>query len=221
MKPKTIRFTLVSHVLLACLFSTALSGQTKDSVIKKIYLQIGGGGSSHNGSGADFGIQAVFKHNWTTRFSYQDIEMDPKNLPRDYKPGYTVLLVLPIPDGNPSTKLSFYNFSFGKCFEAGRKLWFAADAGLSIVNGEKLSFTPQQVEETYWLIGYTASANYSVKKEKQTTIGATFRADFNWAIFSFAGLGAGVYTNVNSIQSPVGFQVKLIVGRMYRKNRRH
>jgi len=33
------------------------------------------------------------------------------------------------------------------------------------------------------------------------------------------GLGCGVFANINSIQSPVGFQVKLIVGYMGREKK--
>ncbi len=47
-------------------------------------------------------------------------------------------------------------------------------------------------------------------------MGAMLKADVNWAFASFAGLGAGVFANFNSIQSLVGFQIKLIVGKMNR-----
>ena len=45
------------------------------------------------------------------------------------------------------------------------------------------------------------------------------RTDVNWAFSSFMGLGAGFFANINSIQSPVGFHVKLIVGNMGRVKR--
>ena len=35
------------------------------------------------------------------------------------------------------------------------------------------------------------------------------RADLNWGFASFMGLGCGVFININSIQSPVGFQGKI------------
>jgi len=48
------------------------------------------------------------------------------------------------------------------------------------------------------------------------------KTDVNWAFSSFMGLGAGVFANVNSIQSPIGFHIKLLVGNMGRekKNRK-
>ena len=45
------------------------------------------------------------------------------------------------------------------------------------------------------------------------------QADINWAFASFMGLGAGVYANINSIQSPVGFNMKLLVGKMRREKK--
>ena len=43
------------------------------------------------------------------------------------------------------------------------------------------------------------------------------RADYNWAFSRFFGLGAGVFANFNSIQSPVGFNLKLTMGMMRKK----
>ncbi len=221
MKIKTTSLIQTTCLLLfSCLLSAGVHGQIKETPVKKIYLQVGTGGSTQNGIFSGIGVQAVLKHNWTTTFSYYSIEeMKVKNLPSDYEPGYTVLLVIPISDGYPTIKENIYSFIGGKCFEAGRKIWFTTEAGFSIVNGETVSFTPRTVEETFWLIGYSYSSNYFVKREKKTTIGGMLRADFNWAITSFAGLGAGVFANINSIQSPMGFEFKLIIGWMNRKSK--
>ena len=51
-------------------------------------------------------------------------------------------------------------------------------------------------------------------------MGAMLKADFNWAFASFAGVGAGVFANLNSIQSPVGFQIKLLIGKMNKQKKR-
>ena len=45
------------------------------------------------------------------------------------------------------------------------------------------------------------------------------QADINWAFASFMGVGAGVYANLNSIQSPIGFNIKLLVGKMGRERK--
>ena len=42
------------------------------------------------------------------------------------------------------------------------------------------------------------------------------QADINWAFASFMGMGVGAYANINSIQSPIGVQLKLIIGKMGR-----
>jgi hypothetical protein len=46
-----------------------------------------------------------------------------------------------------------------------------------------------------------------------------FQGGINWAFASFMGFGAGVYANVNSTQSPVGFNIKLFVGKMGREKK--
>ena len=68
----------------------------------------------------------------------------------------------------------------------------------------------------------TTSSNYSSSKESKGTMGVAMRADLNWGFASFMGLGCGAFANINSIQSPIGFQVKLMVGNMGRekKNRK-
>jgi hypothetical protein len=50
-------------------------------------------------------------------------------------------------------------------------------------------------------------------------MGAMLKTDINWAFASFMGLGAGVFANFNSIQSPVGFQLKFIVGDIGREKK--
>lgn len=111
--------------------------------------------------------------------------------------------------------MDLISFTAGKFFETGRKTWFTTETGFSIVNGDKMNFTSQPV--VLDIVHY--SSNYSVKKEKKTTIGGMLKADFNWAFLPFLGLGAGAFANFNSIQSPVGFQVKIICGWMNRKRK--
>lgn len=214
-KTKSLKNQKTCFLLVSCFLCIATYSQTKDSALKKIYLQLASGGSSKNGSFSELGIQAVLKNNWTATFSYHNIKGDPKNLPSNYEPGYTVLIILPIGGGYPTTNMNLFSFTGGKCFEAGRKIWFTAEAGFSVIDGEKMTFNPQPVE----LDGWYYSSNYSIKKENKTAIGGILKADFNWAFLPFAGLGAGAFANFNSIQSPVGFQVKLIVGWMNRKRK--
>lgn len=204
-----------SFLLLLCLLCFAANGQAKQPVVKKIYSQVGGGPASQDGTVSEFGIQAVLKNNWTTTVSYQSIEMDPRDLPADYKSGYTIILVFPIYDVYPVLKMNLFSLTAGKLFEAGRSTWFTTEAGFSIINGEKMNFTSQPVVQDVWY----STSNYAIKKENKTTIGGMLKADFNWAFLPFLGLGAGAFANFNSIQSPVGFQVKIICGWMNRKSK--
>ena len=208
-----------SFLFLSCLLCTVTHGQSNDTAVKKeialkkMYVQAATGPSTQNGAVYEFGLQAVLKHNWVATFSYQNIEMDPKGLPSDYEQGYTYILVLPFPDVYPVTKMNLFSFTGGKCFEMGRKIWFTTEAGFSIVNGDNMTFTPQDVTDD----GMYISSNYAVKKENKTTIGAMLKADFNWAFSSYVGLGVGAFANFSSIQSPVGIQVKLISGWLRKK----
>ena len=110
----------------------------------------------------------------------------------------------------------------GKYFKGGRNTWFTAEGGLSAVSGKKINFSPNKQGSSTWifpLIGETPANYVFTEEEKKTTMGAMLKADFNWAFSSFAGLGGGVFANINSIQSPVGFHIKLIVGKMNREKK--
>jgi hypothetical protein len=215
MKINTKNLLPTAFILLSCFLCLATNAQSKETTIKKVYGQIGIGAASKNGVIADLGIQAILKKNWTATVSYQSIEMDPKNLPADYEQGYTVIFIIPIYDEYPAVKMNLISFTAGKYFETGRKTWFTTEAGISIGTGDKMSFTPQPAIHDIWY----ATSNYSVTKENTTTLGAVLKADFNWAFLPYVGLGAGVFANFNSVQSPVGFQVKLLFGWMNTKRK--
>ncbi len=205
----------ISLLLLSCFLCFAAYSQTKEKSVKKIYLQAAAGGTSQNGFSGELGIQAILKSNWTATFSYHKIEMDPQNLPADYKEGVTILVFFPVYDEFPYNNMNLFSFTTGKFFETGRKTWFTTEAGFSIVNGEKVKFTSQPVVVSF----LHTSSNYSFTKEKKTTFGGMLKADFNWAFLPYVGLGAGVFANFNSIQSPVGFQLKLTCGWMNNKKK--
>jgi hypothetical protein len=195
-------------LMISSLATFTLCAQTTSSTFKKFFVEGGGGVANHNGIYAQLGIKGVLKNNWTASISYYSVDADPKNLPSDYEPGATIILFFPIPDPMPSVNLKMVNFTAGKLFQTGRKTWFTAEAGLSIVSGKTFDFAPQPVEMDWDYI----TSNYSSQEKKKTTVGAMFRADFTWAITRHFGLGAGAFANANSIQSPVGFEIKLLVG---------
>jgi hypothetical protein len=195
-------------------------GQTKEKAVNKIYMQLGLGGCGYKGFSGDIGVQAAFRNNWIASFSSQTLEMDAKNKPADYRPGITTVFFLSVED-NPTIAMNLYSLTAGKYFKTGRNTWFSTEGGLSYVKGDKVNFTRNTGNPTGWtliIVGEQPS-NYITTVEKKTTFGGVFKADFNWAFASFAGLGAGVFTNLNSIQSTVGYEVKLSLGWMNRKSK--
>jgi opacity protein-like surface antigen len=182
----------------------------KESPLKKMYLQLGAGGTSHNGLVTEIGVQAVFKKNWSARVSYNKINLNPKSLPPDYESGYVVILIFPIYDEYPSIDMNTISFTAGKCFQASRRVSFTTEAGISIINGETATFRSQPVIHDV----FSSTSNYSYTKEKKTAIGGMLRADFNWAFLPYVGLGIGTFASFSSIQSPIGFELKLNCGWM-------
>jgi len=98
----------------------------------------------------------------------------------------------------------------------GRKTWITTEAGLSIVSGEKMSFTSKPVVNDILYV----SSNYSTHKESQSAVGGILKADFNWVFTPYLGLGVGAFAAVNSIQSPVGGEIKLIAGWLNTKGKK-
>ena len=202
-------------LLMTSLATITLFAQTNPAGLKKFYIDCGTGPVTHNGSLASIGARAVLKNNWTASVSFYSFNMDPKNLPSNYQQGYTLLLIFPVMDPMPSVKMNAINFTGGRFFQLGRKTWVTTEAGLSIVTGETMNFTSQPIEDDWFYV----SSNYSTEKKSQTTIGGMLRTDFNWAFSPYAGLSVGAFGNFNSIQSPVGMEIKLIAGWLNTKKR--
>ena len=203
-------------ILSALAFLLVINSQAQEKTFQKYYFQVGGGASSKNGIFDEYSIHAVLKNNWTIGLSYQSMNMDPKNLPSDYEPGYTTFFMIPIPDAMPSVDMNVISVTAGKCLPTGRKTWFSAEAGMSVVSGEKMNFTRQHVPSNNGFLDYTPS-NYGSTMEKKTTMGGMLKADFNWAICRYIGIGLGAHANLNSIQSTTGIEFKFIVGNLAKK----
>jgi hypothetical protein len=201
---------------LLCAFSILAFCQQQAKPLQRIYFQAAAGATTHSGFATELGVQAIFKSHWTATFSYNNIAIDPKGMPGDYKPGYTLFLIFPLPDEYPSASMSIISLTGGKSFEVGRNKWFTAEAGISFVNGEQFTFVRQPVVEDLFYV----SSNYAVTKEKKSSIGGMLKADINWAFSRYFGLGLGTFANFNSVQSPVGYKLKLIIGWMDRQKYR-
>jgi hypothetical protein len=206
--------------IMSLAFIITASGQTK--TMNKLYLQAGAGWGTHEAASYDIGIQTIIKNKWSATLSYQGFDMDPKNLPSDYVPetGYILFFPVTFP---VQASMKIVSLTAGRYFKLGRNIWGTTEGGLSYVKGEKVSFQRSDVVDSYYfLLGGTTSSNYSSSKESKSTLGVSMRADLNWGFTSFMGIGCGAFANINSIQSPIGFQVKLMMGNMGRekKNRK-
>ena len=200
------------------LLALVIISNAQTSPLSKLYLQGGIGACSYSGGSTEVGFQAIFKNKWSATLSYQSLNMDPKNKPSDYQAetGYALFLAY---TNEVDATMSIVSATAGKYFKLGKHTWATTEGGLSYVHGEKVSFQKTDVQSTNLIIFASTSSNYSTTKENKGSVGVAARADINWAFASFMGLGCGVFTNINSIQSPVGFQVKLIVGKMGREKK--
>ena len=196
------------------------SSATAKTNVKKFYIQAGAGGSSRAGINTEIGLHAIVNNKWSATFSYHDLTMKPKNLPANYQPESGIVFLIPYTN-EIKVNMKLFSLTAGKYFPLGRNSWLTTEAGLSFVSGEKASFQPATPVSTdplliFFLTSGTTS-NYNTTIEKKNSFGGMLRADFNWAFLSFMGLGAGVFANFNSIQSPVGYQLKLTLGAMGRQ----
>ena len=203
---------LMTLLLVFWSLSGALA-QSNPTPLKRVTGHIGFGGSSKQGYLGSYGLQAITHKALTFSLSYQDIHLNPKGLPKDYNPGYEVWILIPVPNGYPEATLSLLSATVGKSFAASRTISFSTLAGLALVKGETFNFQRQDVATDFW---GSQSPNYSATRRSKSTIGMQLQADATWAFSSFAGLSTGVFANFNSVQSPIGMDVKLVIGWMNR-----
>jgi hypothetical protein len=218
---------IICSILFLIAFTSATGQQ--DKTITKFYLQGALGGGTFNHLYSDVTLQAILKNKWSLSLGYQTLEeMKPNNIPSDYIPktGRGEFLFIPYSytGSVDNVNMKLVSLTGGRYFKLGRNTWATTEAGLSYVKGQKMKFNsiPVTSGSTNYILGwedYTTS-NYETTVQNKSTIGLMGKADVNWAFASFMGIGCGVYGNLNSIQSPVGFHVKLMVGSMGRERRR-
>ena len=121
----------IVHVMLLSVSTPALA-QRSDTHLPKYYVGLGTGPSMHNGAFYAIDGTVVYKNHWITSVSFQHFEMTPKNLPSDYEQGYTLALIIPLPDEMPTSNIKSINFTAGKYFPLGRKTWITTEAGLAV-----------------------------------------------------------------------------------------
>jgi len=214
---KKLGFQFSLGVLLSASFLHTTAQTTKP--ISKIYLQTGAGGGTYQSSDFDLGLKAIFNNKWSMTLSYKSLEMNPKNRPADYQPETGYIFFIPY-TYKVTADMTLVSLTAGKYFNLGKNFWATTEGGLSYVNGEKVNFERTQSVSGNIIIAASTTSNYNATKENKSAIGAMFQADINWAFASFMGIGAGAYANINSVQSPVGFNIKLLIGKMGREKKR-
>jgi hypothetical protein len=146
--------------------------------------------------------------------SRHDMEIEPKNVPADYQPGFLLPFII---EESPLMQMKTFSLTGGKYFVTGKRknIWVTVEGGISLVQGEVMTFTQQPVE--YYLFYMTS--NYDVATDTKTAMGFLLKADLNCAFLRYAGFGGGVFANINSIRSIFGIQFKFLIGWMNRNRK--
>ena|GEM_PF-1229971 len=200
-----------------------------DKKLEKLYLQVSGAqtGKGDHYAGLETSMQAYFHRNWTATVSFHKLNVKPSNLPGDYKPayGYTFFLFIPLQNTQKDLviNLDLVSITAGKKFPLGRKAWMTTEAGISLGKGEKASFTPRPIvtiDYNYLIVGeYSQTSNYDMVKKDQFAAGLMFRTDLSFAITRFMGIGWGAFADINSVNTAIGYDFKLLIGNMGIKKR--
>jgi len=215
LKTPGLTFSLIVFLCFPFLNVTAQNNKP----LSKLYLEGGAGGGTYKSTSADLGVKMIIKDKWSMNLSYKYLEMDPKNLPSDYIPETGYVFFIPY-TYSVTSDMQIVSLTAGKYFNLGRNIWSTMEGGLSYVKGEKINFQKAQQTSANIIIAESNSSNYTATKENKSSVGFMMQTDINWAFASFMGVGAGVYANLNSIQSPIGFNIKLLVGKMGREKKR-
>jgi hypothetical protein len=188
--------------------------------LMKFYVQGGSGMASREGVVGELGIHGVLMNRWSAALTYQEFTMDPKNMPADYKPETGIVLFIPYTN-HIETEMKIVSLSASKYWRIGKHTWFTAGVGLSYVSGDEVSYTrATNTDPVNFIFGINYPSNYSTKIERKSTVGGIVRADLEWALTSWLGVGATVFGQFNSIQSPVGFEINLITGLVERHKKK-
>jgi hypothetical protein len=218
MKPKLTSVAGYCFILFLFNCFSAAKAQTSKTRFTKFYLQGTAGFCSRSGGNTELSLQGVVKNEWSFTLSYHDLTMQPKNLPSDYQPETGVVLFIPYSE-KVKVNMKLFSVTAGKYFKLGRNTWLSAEAGISVVNGEKASFQKTESQNIDLGFFWGTTSNYNSRIEEKTVFGGMLRTDFTWAFCPFMGLGAGVFANFNPIQSPLGFNLKLTLGAMGRQKK--
>jgi len=206
-------FVGLGLMLLSLFWCVSVQGQQKKSSSTRIFLETGGGGGTHKSEAYLLGLKTSFKDKWGLGLSYMGLNMTPANLPSDYIPGSGYFLIFGYQD-DLKVNMDLVTFSMSKDYRLDKTLWGSTSAGISYVNGDKLSYQKTQVTTSDIYIAGSTSSNYNITREKKSATGFMLQTDVNIALTPFLGMGGGFFANFNSIQSTIGFEAKLLLGNL-------
>ncbi|MEO6221596.1 MAG: hypothetical protein ABIO81_14280 [Ginsengibacter sp.] len=213
---KNFSLQLALSFFLSASFLTVFAQEPK--TLNKIYLQMGAGGGTFNSIDGGFAATAIIKNKSSITLSYHHLEMKPKNQPSDYQAETGYVFFIPYTN-QITSNMDFVSLTAGKFYRLSKKIWATTEGGLSYTRGEKVEYKKAQSVSSTIIIAETTTSNYTTTKENKSVLGVMLQSDINWAFCSFIGVGAGVYANLNSVQSPIAFQIKLLIGKMGRENK--
>ncbi|MEO5946315.1 MAG: hypothetical protein ABIP79_05825 [Chitinophagaceae bacterium] len=208
---KNISRPLVFSFFLSSFFSPVFAQNAK--AISKMYLQMGAGVGTFSSIEGGVAATAIIKNKTSISLSYHHLDMTPKNQPSDYQAETGYVLFIPY-TYQATSIMDIVSVTAGKYYRIGKNIWGTSEGGLSYTKGEKINYQNTQSVTSSIIIATSITSNYTTTKETKSTVGVMLKSEINWAFASFMGLGAGVYGNFNAVQSPIVYQIKLLVGKM-------
>ena len=192
-------------LLVFSLFLNSLHAQKEEKQkgipeLSALYLN-GGGGKAFSGSVYGFGGSFILSNHWGGSLSLWIDEHQSNNSPLDYTRG--------VPFGSncpPTDYIKCISAALLREFPTYGKLRFSVEAGPSYVTFKEVVFTPSQNQKWF-------SPNYDATyPATQRTIGLALRGRIDWPFSRFAGLEFAAISNINSLQSFLGFEAGLNLG---------
>ena len=190
-------FTLVFVAALIFLCSNYTAAQSNEPYI---YGELGSGNGNFRIEKA--AINAIFCNNNIISLNYYFTERMAPNAPADFQWGNSIM------DGYSSPQsLSVYGISYGKVFFTRyHYLRFTAKGGLT--EGSVSTPTDYQLHQS--IMGNY----YSYSFHKDYVTGIVLEPTLEWVWGSGFGLSFGLYSNLNTISSVIGFDVCMIFGKV-------
>lgn len=191
-----------SLVILLLLWSIVAQAQTVQAQnAKQInYFTLYGGLSFSNTAGA-FSLESIFYKNRGIGITREIERFITPNYPQPYNGGW-------FGDARPRTTVNFSTVSIIQKFStAHQRIRFGTEIGISLVELKTPYF--KYVRATTWLgeSGYRID-NYTTEK----ATGIRLRASVDWLLTRSLGLELGIKSNINSLRSDLGVDIKFTTG---------